>query len=69
MLTVFFNSDGPVIIDYLPIGMKFNRPYFINILGQISNEFYSQGRPLHTPRLVKFTMPQVKKVEIIYRIF
>lgn len=50
MLTVFFNGNGPVIIDYLPKGMKFNGSYFINILCQMKNEIYPQGRPQHAPR-------------------
>ena len=44
MLTIFFNGSGPILIDYLPKGMKFNGEYFINIIQQISDKVYPQGR-------------------------
>ena len=30
MLTVFWNTEGFIIIDLLPEGLKFNSEYFIN---------------------------------------
>ena len=54
MLTVFFNGYGHVIADFLPKGMKFNGSYFINILSQINNEVYPQGRPAHAPRKILY---------------
>lgn len=51
-LTVFFNGYGHVIADFLSKGMKFNGSYFINILSQINNEIYPQGRPAHAPKKI-----------------
>lgn len=44
MITIFFNGSGPILIDYLPKGMKFNGEYFINIIQQISDKVYPHGR-------------------------
>lgn len=46
MLSIFFNSLGPVVIDFLPSGTKFNGEYFIGILSKIDDAVYPLGRPI-----------------------
>lgn len=52
MLTIFFNGYGPTVIDFLPKNMKFNGDYFINIIEQIKNQVYPEGRPFRTARKI-----------------
>lgn len=46
-VTIFFNGNGLVLVDFLPKGRKFNSDYFINIINNIDEEIYPQGREKH----------------------
>ena len=50
LVTIFFNGDDVVLFDFLPKGVKFNSDYFINIITQIDEKIYPQGR---SPRCVR----------------
>ena len=54
MLTVFFNGLGPTVINFLPINMKFNGSYFIDIIEEIKNKVYPNGRPFRTARKILY---------------
>lgn len=51
-VTIFFNGDGVVLVDFLPKGAKFNSDYFINIIEQIDEKMYPQGRSPRCARKV-----------------
>ena len=40
LVTIFFNGDGCVIVNFLPKGMIFNGDYFINIIQDISPSYF-----------------------------
>lgn len=50
IVTIIFNGDGAVLVDFLPKGAKFNSDYFINIIEQIDEKIYPQDR---SPRCVR----------------
>lgn len=52
MVTIFFNGNGCVIVDFLPKGVKFNSDYFINIIKQIDEKIYPDGRPSRCVRKI-----------------